>query len=62
MLKSEDEFKLELDKFIQKFSQLSANERSGWVCSLSHGVLPKSKENNVKHFIREVRSVFSEID
>jgi len=62
LLKSEDQFKLELDKFIQKFSRLSADERSGWVCSLSHGVLPKSKEDNVKHFISEVRSVFSEID
>jgi len=62
LLKPEDEFKIELDKFIQKFSRLSFEERSGWICSLSHGVLPKAKENNVKYFINEVRSIFDSLD
>ena len=62
LLKSEDEFKIELDKFIQKFSRLNFEERSGWICSLSHGVLPKAKENNVKYFINEVRSIFDSLD
>ena len=62
LLKPEDEFKIELDKFIQKFSRLSFEERSGWICSLSHGVLPKAKENNVKYFINEVRSIFGSLD
>ena len=62
LLKPEDEFKIELDKFIQKFSRLSFEERSGWICSLSHGVLPKTKENNVKYFINEVRSIFDSLD
>ena len=62
LLKPEDEFKIELDKFVQKFSRLSFEERSGWICSLSHGVLPKAKENNVKYFINEVRSIFDSLD
>lgn len=62
LLKPEDQFKIELDKFIQKFSRLSFEERSGWICSLSHGVLPKAKENNVKYFINEVRSIFDSLD
>ncbi len=62
LLKPENEFKIELDKFIQKFSRLSFEERSGWICSLSHGVLPKAKENNVKYFINEVRSIFDSLD
>ena len=62
LLKPEEQFKIELDKFIQKFSRLSFEERSGWICSLSHGVLPKAKENNVKYFINEVRSIFDSLD
>lgn len=62
LLKPEDQFKIELDKFIQKFSRLSFEERSGWICSLSHGVLPKARENNVKYFINKVRSIFDSLD
>ena len=62
LLKPEDQFKIELDKFIQKFSRLSFEERSGWICSLSHGVLPRAKENNVKYFINKVRSIFDSLD
>ena len=62
LLKPEDQFKIELDKFIQKFSRLSFEERSGWICSLSHGMLPKAKENNVKYFINKVRSIFESLD
>ena len=62
LLKPEDQFKIELNKFIQKFSRLSFEERSGWICSLSHGVLPKAKENNVKYFINKVRSIFDSLD
>ena len=62
LLKPENEFKTELDKFIKRFSRLSFEERSGWICSLSHGVLPKAKENNVKYFINKVRSIFESLD
>ena len=62
LLKPKHEFEVELDKFIQKFSNLSLKERSGWVCSLNHGVLPKAKEENVKHFINKVRKVFGQLE
>ncbi len=61
LLKSEDEFEVELDHFIQNFSKLSTKERSGWVCSLNHGVLPLAKEENVKRFINKVRTVFDQL-
>ena len=54
--------KIELDHFIQNFSKLSASERSGWVCSLNHGVLPKAKEENVKRFINKVRTTFDQLE
>ena len=49
--KSFDEFKKGLDEFIDRFSKLTLEQRSGWICSLNHGVLPKSSEFNVKYFI-----------
>ena len=54
-----DEFKQGFDKFMDRFSKLSIEERSGWICSLNHGVLPKSSEFNVKYFIDSVRESFS---
>ncbi|MFL2995355.1 MAG: uroporphyrinogen decarboxylase family protein [Candidatus Neomarinimicrobiota bacterium] len=62
LLKPRDEFEIELDHFIQNFSRLSNRERSGWVCSLNHGVLPKAKEENVKRFINRVRTVFNQLE
>ena len=62
LLKPRDEFEIELDHFIQNFSRLSNKERSGWVCSLNHGVLPKAKEENVKRFILKVRTVFDQLE
>ncbi len=54
-----DEFKKGFDKFMDRFSKLSTEERSGWICSLNHGVLPKSSEFNVKYFIDSARESFS---
>ena len=62
LLKPRDEFEIELDHYIQNFSRLSNKERSGWVCSLNHGVLPKAKEENVKRFINRVRTVFDQLE
>ena len=58
LLLPEKEFQFEVDNFIKIFRNLSDIERSGWVCSLSHGVLPKARENNVRYFIEKVRSDF----
>ncbi|MFL2997393.1 MAG: uroporphyrinogen decarboxylase family protein [Candidatus Neomarinimicrobiota bacterium] len=54
-----NEFKKGFDKFMDRFSKLSIEERSGWICSLNHGVLPKSSEYNVKYFIDSARESFS---
>ena len=59
LLLHDNEFKIQVDKFINTFLDLNPRERSGWVCSLSHGVLPKAKEENVRYFIERVRSDFS---
>ena len=56
--KSFDEFKKGLDEFIDRFSKLTLEQRSGWICSLNHGVLPKSSEFNVKYFIDNIRESF----
>jgi len=58
LLLPEKEFQFEVDNFIKIFRSLSESERSGWVCSLSHGVLPKAREDNVRYFIEKVRSDF----
>jgi len=58
LLLPEKEFQFEVDNFIKIFRDLSDTERSSWVCSLSHGVLPKAKEENVRYFIERVRSSF----
>ena len=58
LLLPEKDFQFEVDNFIKIFRNLSDTERSGWVCSLSHGVLPKARENNVRYFIEKVRSDF----
>jgi len=56
------EFKDKLSLFLNKFSKLNTIERSGWICSLNHGVLPKSSESNVKYFIEKTREFFGSID
>ena len=58
LLKPQKEFELDLDVFINKFLELDDNERSGWICSLSHGVLPRAREENVKCFIEKIRASF----
>ena len=60
LIKSEDDFKKDLDIFINNINRLNINQRSGWICSLNHGVLPKAKEENVKFFIDKIRSVFNQ--
>jgi uroporphyrinogen decarboxylase len=38
--------------------KLPAVKRRGWICGLGHGVLPKTPEENVRHFIKLQREVF----
>jgi len=51
-------FESVLKKYLEKFSELSAEQRAGWVCGLGHGVLPSTPEENVKSFVRIIREVF----
>ena len=58
MLKSKEEYKKDLKIFLSNTKPVTANDRSGWICSLSHGVLPKTPEENVRDFITSVRKEF----
>jgi len=49
-------FKNYLADYIHAVKEFSASERAGWVCGLGHGVLPKTPEAHVKHFVDYVRS------
>ena len=54
-----DDFKIEFDNFLNRFLLIHPKDRSGWICSLNHGVLPKSRESNVKYFIEKIRESFA---
>lgn len=60
LLKPHELFVKDFNLFLGKMKSLDQNQRSGWVCSLSHGVLPKTPEINVRYFIDKIRSSFSE--
>jgi uroporphyrinogen decarboxylase len=54
-----DSFKKTLDHYLNQFKDLSVEDRRGWVAGLGHGVLPKTPEDNVKHYVNRVREFFS---
>ena len=58
-LKEHPEYLIDFNKFIEKMKKLNLTDRKGWLCSLSHGVLPKTPEINVRHFVTEIRNAFS---
>ena len=59
LLKSHSEYCIDFDHFLNNIKKLNNAERKGWICSLSHGVLPKTPEQNVHHFIDAIRTKFS---
>ena len=59
LLKPHEEFLLDFNDFLKKMKSLSVTDRAGWICSLNHGVLPKTPEDNVRHFIEAIREQFS---
>ena len=59
ILKEHSEYLIDFNKFIGKMKKLNLTDRKGWLCSLNHGVLPKTPEVNVRHFVTEIRSTFS---
>jgi uroporphyrinogen decarboxylase len=53
-----DELEKRLRQVFEKVRGLPAKARSGWVCGLGHGVLPKTPEGNVRLFLRIQREMF----
>ena len=53
-----EEFLPKLDMFINKMSDLTPEDRAGWVCGLGHGVLKTTPQENVKEFVRRIREAF----
>lgn len=51
-------FEKHLRDFLAPMKEMSPEERSGWVCGLGHGILPKTPEENVRRFVQIVREVF----
>jgi uroporphyrinogen decarboxylase len=51
-------FEKYLHEYLSPIKELSLEERSGWVCGVGHGVLPKTPEENVRKFVETVREVF----
>lgn len=54
-----DEFRSELLAWLEPLRKLTPAERTGWVCGLGHGVLPRTPEENVRTFVKTVREVFA---
>ena len=59
LLKPHEEFLLDFNQFLEKMASLSVSKRAGWICSLNHGVLPKTPEINVRYFIQAIREQLS---
>ncbi len=53
-----EEFLPKLDMFINQMSDLTPEDRAGWVCGLGHGVLKTTPQENVKEFVRRIREAF----
>jgi uroporphyrinogen decarboxylase len=53
-----EEFLPKLEDYILQLSDLSPEERLGWVCGLGHGVLKTTPQKNVKEFVTRIREAF----
>ena len=51
-----NEFKKHLANFIKYIKNQDLSKRAGWICSLDHGVLKTTPEQNVKLFIETIRT------
>ncbi|MEK7689417.1 MAG: uroporphyrinogen decarboxylase family protein [Bdellovibrionota bacterium] len=50
----------ELRAYFQPIRALPASKRRGWISGLGHGVLPKTPEENIRHFIKCSREIFDQ--
>lgn len=53
------EFEKLLREYLKPILAGGIDSRTGWVCGLGHGVLPKTPEKNVKRFVEVVRELCS---
>lgn len=53
------DLKRQLNLYFEQYQKLSPEERSGWVCGLGHGVLPKTPEHHVHLFVETARERFA---
>ena len=51
-----NDFKKHLANFIKYIKDQDLSKRAGWICSLDHGVLKTTPEQNVKLFIETIRT------
>ncbi len=58
LLLPKEELKSALLRFLQPIQALTAQERRGWICSLGHGVIATTPEENVRLFVETVREAF----
>tara|TARA_B100001769_G_scaffold34763_2_gene22976 strand:+ start:5473 stop:6504 length:1032 start_codon:yes stop_codon:yes gene_type:complete len=61
LLKKHSDFLNDYNLFKNKMLSISSEHRAGWICSLNHGILPKTPEENVKYFINDIRNSFGKL-
>jgi uroporphyrinogen decarboxylase len=54
-----DQFRSELQSYLEPLVRLAPERRRGWVCGTGHGVPPDASEANVRAFVQTVREVFA---
>lgn len=54
-----DDFEKELQAYLKPYTELTPEQRRGWVAGLGHGVLPKTPEQNVRRYVAAVRETFA---
>jgi uroporphyrinogen decarboxylase len=54
-----DQFRSELQSYLEPLVRLAPERRRGWVCGTGHGVPPDASETNVRAFVQTVREVFA---
>ena len=62
LLKPHDDYLHDFELFVDSLKSVNMSQISGYICSLNHGVLPKTPEENVRHFIGAIRNEFSLMD
>lgn len=54
-------FKVHLQNWWSSHQFTNAKQMTGWVCGLGHGILPQTPEENVRYFVKWIRSKAKEI-